>query len=381
MSKSIAQRPTWAEINLDNLAFNLLSVKNFVGQNLKYMAVVKADAYGHNAVRCARRFEGENIDWLGVALPEEGVELRRAGLKKPILCLGGFWSEQEKLLLDNNLTPVIYQIKKAECLNRTAKERGIITNIHVKIDTGMGRIGVRFDEVDKFSDELREFKNLNVEGLMTHFAAADNLSENDFTNLQIKRFKECVAIFENKGFRPVYKDLANSPGAIVHENSRADMVRLGGVLYGLGGDVLPKGVEQPELKAVMSIYTRISHLKQVPKGETLGYGRTFKTPKESIIATIPIGYEDGLPRVLSNNGSVIINGHFAPMVGRISMDWTIIDVSDVPNVKLEDKVIIIGEQNGLRISAEDLAQKSETISYEITCGINRRVPKRYVGSK
>jgi alanine racemase len=381
MSKFIAQRPTWAEINLDNLAFNFHSVKKFVGQNLKYMAVVKADAYGHNAVECARRLESEGIDWLGVALPEEGVELREAGIKIPVLCLGGYWSEQENLLLDNDLTPVIYQLDKAKRYNYAAATRGIVANIHVKIDTGMGRIGVRLDEVNKFSEELIGLKNINVEGLMTHFAAADNLSENDFTNLQIKRFNEGVAIFENKGFRPLYKDLANSPGAIVHESSREDMVRLGGVLYGLVGDILPEGVEKPELKAVMSIFTQIAHLKKVPEGETLGYSRTFLTKRNSLIATIPIGYEDGLPRVLSNNGSVIINGHYAPIVGRISMDWTIIDVTDVPNVKLEDEVIIIGEQSGLRVSAEDLARNSKTISYEITCGINRRVPKKYVGSK
>lgn len=381
MSNFNAQRPTWAEINLDNLAFNLSSIKKFIGQNIKYMAVVKADAYGHDAVQCARRLENEAIDWLAVALPEEGLELREAGINLPILCLGGFWFGQENLLLDNNLTPVVYQLEKAESLNRAANSRNVAANIHVKIDTGMGRIGVRFDEVERFSEALQNLKNLNIEGLMTHFAAADNLGENDFTDLQIKRFNKSVAIFANKGFYPLYKDLANSPGAIVHEESRADMVRLGGILYGLSGDVLPNGVVTPELKPVMSIKTRISHLKKVPKGETLGYSRTFQTERDSLIATIPIGYEDGLPRVLSNRGQVIVNGCFAPIVGRISMDWTIVDVTEIPNVKLEDEVIIIGKQHGLNILAEDLAQCAKTISYEITCGINRRVPKRYVASK
>lgn len=381
MPKQNAQRPTWAEINLNNLAFNFHSAKNFIGQDLKYMAVVKADAYGHNSIQCARRLEAEGIDWFGVALPEEGVELRNSGIKKPILCLGSFWSGQEKLLLDNNLTPVIYQIERAEGFNQAAKELEMIADIHVKIDTGMGRIGVRFDAVNLFTERLKEFKNLRVEGLMTHFAAADNLSENDFTNLQIKRFNESVVIFENKGFHPVYKDLANSPGAVVHESARQDMVRLGGILYGLADDILPKGVEKPELNPVLSIHTKIAHLKEVPKGETLGYNRTFQTAKDSLIATIPIGYEDGLPRVLSNKGRVLINDHFAPIVGRISMDWTILDVSDVPNVKLEDEVVIIGEKNGLGITAEEIARKSDTISYEITCGINRRVARNYVGSK
>jgi alanine racemase len=381
MLEQTINRPTWAEINLDHLAFNFQSVKNFVGRNLKYMAVVKADAYGHNSVQCARRLEAEGIDWFGVALPEEGVELRNAGVRKLVLCLGSFWFGQEKLLLNNSLTPVIYQIEKAESFDRTAKELGTIADIHIKIDTGMGRIGVRFDEVKAFAEKLKAYKNLRVEGLMTHFAAADNLNENDFTNLQINRFKESVAIFESKGFRPVYKDLANSPGAIVHKNSRENMVRLGGVLYGLGGDVLPKNVNKPDLKPVMSISTRIAHLKKVPRGETIGYGRTFKTQQNSLIATIPIGYQDGLPRVLSNKGRVLVNGHFAPIVGRISMDWTILDVTNIPNVKLEDEVCIIGEQNNLKIPAEELAQITETISYEITCGINRRVSRKYVGSK
>jgi alanine racemase len=378
MSEYLPTRPTWAEINLDNLAFNLNSVKNFVGQNLNYMAVVKADAYGHDAIHCAKLLEKAGIDWFGVALPEEGVELRKAGLKKPILCLGGFWVDQENLLLDNDLTPVIFQIDKAAIFDQAAKQRGITANIHVKIDTGMGRIGVRFDEVKEFAGKLKCFKNLKLEGLMTHFAAADNLSENYFTELQIKRFNDVAAIFEKNGFNPAYKDLANSPGAIVHENSRENMVRLGGILYGLGDDVLPKEVEKPELKPVMSLFSKVAYLKTVPKGETLGYSRTFRTEKESLIATVPIGYEDGLPRSLSNIGKVIINGQFAPIVGRISMDWTIVDVTHITNVKLEDKVIIFGEDNNLKIAVEELAQKTGTISYEITCGINRRVIKKYV---
>jgi len=381
MPESEAQRPTWTEINLDNLAFNLQSVKNFVGENCKYMAVVKADAYGHGAVECAKCLESEGIDWLGVALPEEGIELRKAGIKKSILCLGGFWSGQEKLLLGYNLTPVIFQIEKARIYNTIAAKRGAIADIHVKIDTGMGRIGVRSDELLSFAKELKNLRNLRLEGVMTHFAAADNLSENEFTNGQIRQFYEALEILKEKGFNPVFYDLANSPGAVAHKNARGNMVRLGGVLYGLGGDVLPAGIEKPELKPVMSLYTRINNLKKVPKGESLGYGRTFVTRRNSLIATIPIGYQDGFTRRLSNCGQVIVNGVLAPVVGRISMDWTIIDVTDVPNVKPDDRVILIGEQNGQKIFAEDLARKTETISYEITCGIDRRVRRIYVRSK
>ncbi len=380
MSELFTNRPTWTEINLENLAFNFQSVKNFIGNAVEYMAVVKADAYGHGAVACAKKLEAENIDWLAVVLPEEGLELRESGIKTPILCLGSFWNGQESLLLENNITPVIYQKEAAENFNRVAAEKSVKAKIHIKIDTGMGRIGVRFDEVKEFVERLKPLKNLTVEGLMTHFAVADNLSENDFTDIQIKRFDEAVKNFEENGICPKYKDLANSPGAIAHEKSRGNMVRIGGVLYGLGGDVLPKGIVKPDLKPVMSLHTRIAHLKNVPKGETIGYGRTFSTQRDSIIATIPIGYQDGYRRSLSNCGRVIVKSFFAPVVGRISMDWTVIDVTKILDVKVNDEVILIGERNELKITAEELAEKIETISYEITCGINRRVARKYVGS-
>lgn len=372
-------RPTWAQINLKNLAFNFHSVKAFVGKEINYMAVVKADGYGHGAMQCARKLEGKGIDWFGVALVEEGVNLRNSGITKPILCLGSFWSGQESLILKYNLTPVVYQSETAENLNRTAREKGIIKEIHIKIDTGMGRIGARFDEVKVLLEGLKKLKNLRIEGLMTHFAAADDLKQNDFTNLQINRFKETVKFFEENGIYPKYRDLANSPGAIGHKNSRENMVRLGGVLYGLQDDVLPEEIEKPKLKPVLSLHTQIAHIKRVLKGESLGYGRTFRTARDSLIATVPIGYHDGYRRGLSNRSSVLINGNLAPVVGRISMDWTIIDVTDVPNVSFGDEVVLIGEQNGKIVKAEDLARLLDTISYEITCGISQRVVRKYIG--
>jgi len=378
--ENIVNRPTWAEINLDNLARNFKSVKKFVGEDISYMAVVKADAYGHGAVECARKLEKAGIEWFGVALPEEGFELRLNNIKTPILCLGSFWAGQEKLLLENDLTPVIYNLEIADIYNRAAKEKGMTAKIHIKIDTGMGRIGVRFDEVSEFAEKFRKFQNLHVNGIMTHFASADNLAENSFTNLQIQRFYDAVSIFEDKGFRPVFKDLANSPGAIMHKNARGNMVRFGGALYGLGGDILPKEIDKPQLQPVMSLHTRIAHLKEVPKGETLGYSRTFTTTRDSIIARIPIGYQDGYSRQLSNCGHVIINNSYAPVVGIVSMDWTIIDVTDVKDVKANDEVILIGQAKDLKVTAEELAKLTRTISYEITCGINRRVTRKYVGS-
>lgn len=369
------QRPTWAEIHLDHLDFNLQSVKSFVGNDLKYMAVVKADAYGHGALECSKRLEQAGIDWFGVALPEEGVELREAGIRKLILCLGSFFEGQEKLLLNFDLTPTIFRLDLAQKFNQAAKEQGVIADVHLKVDTGMNRIGVRWDELNDFAEGLKKLSNLKVDAVMTHFAAADNLDENKFTNLQIKRFNDAVELLQEKGFRPTFRDLANSPASVAHPDSRGNMVRLGGVLYGLDGDVLPKNIETPNLKAVISLHSKITYLKRVPKGETLGYSRTFRVDQDSLIATIPIGYQDGYPRGLSNSGRVLVNGKFARVVGRISMDWTLIDVTDIEKVKIGDEVVLIGEQNALKIEAEELAQQTGTISYEITCGIHKRVPR------
>jgi len=368
-------RPTWAEINLDNLAFNFHSVKKFIGPKTKLMAVVKADAYGHGAVECSKRLEAEGVDWFGVALPEEGVELRKAGIRKLILCMGGFFDGQEELVLNYGLTPVVFRLDKATALNEAAARRGTDIAIHVKVDTGMGRIGVRHDHVADFADELKKLSHLRLEGVMTHFASADDLSQNDFTDLQIERFHKAVAMFREKGFSPAYFDLANSPGAVAHPASRSNLVRLGGVLYGLGGDVLPHGIPKPELKPVMSLHTRIAHLKIIPPGESVGYGRTFIATTDTRIATIPIGYQDGYSRTLSNMSRAIVRGAYAPIAGRISMDWTTVDVTTVPTAEVGDEVILIGEDAGLAVTAEELARLTNTISYEITCGIHRRVPR------
>jgi alanine racemase len=371
-------RPTVAEINLANLRFNFRSSREFIGADVKYMAVVKADAYGHGAVECSRALVEEGIDGLGVALMEEALELRNTGIDTPILCLGGFFEGQEEELLDSRITPVILDISQAELISKAAALRSETANIHVKIDTGMGRLGVRWDEVEGFLTRIQGLKNLRVEGLMTHFAAADDPSENEFTGLQIDRFYQVVDRFRGAGQAPAIIDLANSPGAVGHPRSRGNMVRLGGILYGLGGDILPPGISKPELRPVMSLRSKIGQIKRVPKGETLGYGRTFRTGRESQIALVPIGYHDGYRRRLSNNSQVIVNGVFAPVVGRISMDWTIVDVTDVPDVRLGDDVVLLGQSGALEIRSEDLARRLDTISYEITCGIGSRVPRRFV---
>ena len=242
----------------------------------------------------------------------------------------------------------------------------------------MGRIGVRLDDVSSFASELATLSNLEVDGLMTHFAAADDLNAIEFTNQQIARFESAVEIFHENGHRPRFIDMANSPGAVVHPLSRSKMVRIGGLLYGLGGDVLPSGVPHPELKPVMSIKSKIAQIKTIQVGETVGYGRTFTADRESVIATIPIGYHDGLPRTLSNIGHFLVAGRPAPIVGRVSMDWTTIDVTGIPGASVGDDVTIIGGIGDDLIRAEDLAAITDTISYEITCGISQRVPRRYL---
>jgi alanine racemase len=370
-------RPTFAQIDLANLRHNFRSSRDFIGHSVKYMAVVKANAYGHGAVECARALAAEGVDWFGVALIEEAIELRDAGIETPILCLGGFVSGQESLTLDHNITPVVFNLDQAKALNIAGSERRQDIDIHIKIDTGMGRLGVRWNRLDPFIRELSQLSNLRVEGLMSHLAAANDASEDTFTDDQIDRFSGAVAKFEAAGFTPDIIDLANSPGAVGHPRSRPQMVRLGGILYGLGRDVLSETLPRPELRSVMSLHSVIADIKDVEKGESLGYGRTFFTERDSRIAVIPIGYNDGYCRALSNKASVILNGVLAPVTGRISMDWTIVDVTDVPDTKIGDDVALIGCVDDVEITAADLARICDTISYEITCGISSRVPRRF----
>ncbi len=375
MTRQTEKRPTQAYIDLDALAFNFHSSKTFIGDDVKIMAVVKADGYGHGAAACAVRLEKEGVDWFGVAIPEEGVEIRHAGVKSPILCLGSFWPGQEKLLFEYDLTPVVFDIEIAQTLSRFAVERKQSIDIHVKIDTGMGRVGVNYLDAAGFAKEIKDVKELNVTGMLTHFASAEDPNENEFTSLQIERFETACEAFIAAGHKPELFDLANSPGAIAHPESRRNMVRLGGALYGLIDDILPKETSKPDLMPVLSLSSRIAYLRKVPIGETLGYGRTFKTSRDSVIALVPIGYADGYPRGLSNLGKVYVNGNIVPVAGRISMDWTLLDVTDISNVAVGDEVFLIGGGKDHAIKASDLARELGTIGYEITCGISPRVPR------
>ncbi|MCE7963454.1 MAG: alanine racemase [Acidobacteria bacterium ACB1] len=370
-------RPTVAKTDLDALAFNLNSARQFLGRETDVLAVVKANAYGHGAVECSRRLKAEGVKILAVAILEEAVELRRAGIEGEILILGGIWPEQAAAAIDNELTPVVCRIDSAEALDSLAASRNIRQKLHIKVDTGMGRIGVPYSEAGEFAAAIARLKNLEVEGLMTHFASADDLSQSDYTNFQIDRFGAAVELFANAGIRPAILDLANSPASVAFPRSRVGLVRLGGILYGLGGDILPD-VPQPELRRVMSVTSEVGFLKKVSAGDSLGYGRTFVAERKSVIATVPIGYADGYPRALSNKGEMIVLGKKAPVVGRVSMDWTILDVTDIANVEVGTKVTVIGSDGRETILAEDLAAATGTISYEITCGFGSRVARKFV---
>lgn len=375
------QRPTWAEIHLDNLAANFHAIQNKVGPVVRVAAIVKANAYGHGAVECSRRLDAAGADWFGVALPEEGVVLRDAGIAKPILCLSGFWGDQSALCLQHRLTPVVYTIEMIEALDTTARNAGVVADVHLKVDTGMGRLGIRFDQFGEFVSRLSQFRNIRVDGLLTHFAAADDGSCEPLTLDQIKRFEDSVRILSDSGYRPTYLHLANSAAIFSHRESWGNLVRPGGVLYGLWRDVLPPNTTNPGLQPVMSLHSRVCLLKWVEAGETIGYGCTFEASRKSLIATLPIGYHDGYMRGLSNRGNVIVRGKYAPVVGRISMDLTLIDVTNVEGIEVGDKVTLLGvdrDSPGLSITAEDLAKIAGTLSYEVTCGISDRVPRMYM---
>ncbi|MEN3334731.1 MAG: Alr-MurF fusion protein [Blastocatellia bacterium] len=374
-------RPTWAEINLDHLAHNFRLIKQAIGAGVAVMPALKADAYGHGATACAEALERAGADWFGVALPEEGRRLRDAGITRPVLCLGGFWEGQEDELLAGRLTPVIYRLDMLERLNAAAQRGGTTAAYHLKVDTGMGRLGVPHGELESFLDSAARFRHLRLDGVMTHFASADKPDKDEFTRRQILRFQYALARVRARGHRPTWIHEANSAATLAYPEARGNLVRPGGVLYGLWRDVVNPQTPALDWRAVLALKTRIIHLKTLGAGTPLGYGGTFIAERESQIATLAIGYEDGLPRALSNCGRVLVRGEFAPIVGRISMDLTLVDVTDINGAALNDEATIIGHQGTREIPAEEIAARAGTISYEITCGISERVPRRIVSSR
>jgi len=381
MSDLTGRRPTWAEISLDNLVHNFRVTREAVGTGVAIMAAVKADAYGHGAVQCARALEGAGAAWLGVALPEEGLALRDAGIAVPILCLGGLWEGQEESIIAHRLTPAIFRLDILDRLNSVARASGIVVDYHLKVDTGMGRLGVPCAELDCFMDGVARFQNLRLDGVMTHLASADCEDQNEFTERQINLFEKAGELVRNRGHKPRWIHVANSAGAHAYPHARGNLVRLGGVLYGLWRDVTNRSVAPLDWLPVMSLHSRVMLMKTAPAGSPLGYGGTFVTARESRIATIAIGYDDGLRRELSNRGRVIVRGQMAPIVGRISMDLTLVDVTDIEGATVGDEVAIIGSLGPAQITAEEVAAQVGTISYEVTCGISSRVQRIYLSNR
>ncbi|HWC76530.1 MAG TPA: alanine racemase, partial [Blastocatellia bacterium] len=314
------RRPTWAEIDLDNLVHNFRVMKEAVGSGVAIMPALKADAYGHGAVECGLALEEAGADWFGVALPEEGVLLRQAGISRPILCLGGFWQGQEEIMASNDLTPAIFRIDALEWLDRQADSAGRVLNYHLKVDTGMGRLGVPVAHLAEFLDGAARFLNVKLDGLMSHLASADIPEKIEYTHRQIELFDKAIGLVRSRGHKPAWLHQGNSAAAHAIPPAHGNMVRLGGVLYGLWRDSTTRAVEPLDWRPVMTLHTRVGFLKRLPAGSSLGYGNSFVTSRESVVATLPIGYEDGVFRALSNRGRVLVGGRYAPIVGRVSMD-------------------------------------------------------------
>jgi alanine racemase len=373
MAMTTSDRPTAAVISGDALSHNYReALRRADGR--KILAVVKAQAYGHGAVEVSRRLLGLGADMLGVALVEEGRELREAGIVAPILVMGALFPEQSETIVALGLTPVVSNRSVAKALSAAAKQRGTTVFVHVKIDTGMGRIGVAPEEAPAFLADLKKLGSITVQGLMTHFADAD-LSDKQFAAKQMDRFESLLKVLAAQGIDIPVRHAANSAALLDFRRALFTMVRPGLMLYGY--NPLEERAARADLRPVLSLVTRIAFIKRVPAGVPISYGRTFVTKRDSSIATLPIGYADGYRRGLSNTGEALVRGMRARVVGRVCMDMCMLDVTDVPGVREGDDVVLIGSQGSERITAEDIAAKTETIAYEVLCGVSERVPRIY----
>ncbi|NFJ26826.1 alanine racemase [Clostridium botulinum] len=368
-------RAVWAEIDLDNLQHNLKQIKKICG-NKEIIGVIKANAYGHGAMEVAPTLLENGVSRLAVAVLSEAMELRMSGVKESIMILGYTPGALGDMLLDNDIEQSVYSYNDALELSKIAVLKRKILKIHIVVDTGMGRIGFlptkeSVEDVYKIS----KLPNIKIEGLFSHFSSADELDKY-YTLYQMNKYNEFINKLEEKNIQVPIKHIANSAAIIDLENTHLDAVRAGIIMYGYypSNYVLRDNIN---LKPVMSLKTSIVHIKKVSSGEYISYGRTFKTERESIIATLPIGYADGYNRLLSNKGKVIVNGKLAPVIGRVCMDQCMIDVTFIENLKVGDVVTIMGEENGVSYTAENIASQIGTISYEVICNVNKRVPRVY----
>jgi alanine racemase len=369
-------RPTYVEIDFTALRHNFVQARRQAGEGRSLLAVVKADAYGHGAARVAPVLERAGADLFGVAMVEEGVELRKAGVSRPILVLGGLYPGQEAALFEHHLVPTLFDLPTAFRLDQHAAEAGRVLSYHLKLDTGMGRIGFQPAELPVVLDKLAGLKNLAMDGLASHFALADDPAH-PFTARQSDQFLACLAQVRQAGFDPHYVHLSNSAALFSQDLPECNLVRPGIVLY--GGLPAPCFADRIDLRPVMSFRTSVAQVKTVPAGTGISYGHRFITGRPSVLAAIPVGYADGYSRHLSNCGEVLIRGRRAPVAGTVCMDWTLLDVTGIPDVAVGDEVTLLGRDNGQRISAEEWAGRIGTISYEVFCQVSKRVPRIYLG--
>lgn len=363
-----------AEIGLDAIGYNYSKIKDKAGDR-KILAVVKANAYGHGAVEVSRELERLGADMLGVAILQEGVELRKAGIKRSILLLNGIFPGEAESVLRYDLIPVVYSIDTALEISNEADRVGKTVPVHVKIDTGMKRLGVLPGDVGEFFERLKGLGNIRVEGILSHFSTADS-KDRAFMDEQIRTFSEAVNKIRSMGFSPDYIHIANS-AALIRDDlpDYLNMVRPGITLYGSYPSIWFR--DKIELKPVMTLKSGIIQIKRIRKGESVSYARKFTAERDSIIGVVPIGYADGYPRHLSNLGEVIVKRKIAKVAGLVCMDLIMIDITDIPEAVVGDEVVLWGRQGDIEISADELARKAGTISYELFCRVSGRVPRVY----
>jgi alanine racemase len=370
-------RPTVTFIDHEALRWNLRQIRAKVGAKVKILSMVKANGYGHGAAAISKTLAAAGGDAFGVATLEEGIELRQAGVREPILFLAGAYEDQLDQVFAFSLTPVIHELDRLRQLEAALLRRGAMLDVHLKIDTGMGRLGMVAAESDDWLPQIKKLTALKIAGVFSHFSHAESV-EGDYTKTQLELFNQILPKLRSAGTHPPLVHFANSAATITLPAAYFDMVRPGIMLYGVYPS--PPMAQQITLQPVLAWKTKILQLKKVPAGTSISYGQTFVTRRESLIATLPVGYADGYQRLLSNRGEVLVGARRAPVVGRVCMDLTLIDVTDIKNVKQGDEVVLLGRQGAGEISADELAAWANTISYEILTSISARVPRIHLNS-
>lgn len=369
------QRPTWLEIDLSAIGNNTRRIKKIVGPQVRVMVSLKADAYGHGALKVARTVLHNGGSMLGVATVSEATPLRDAGIDAPILVYGYIphWQMREAVRL--GITATLYSSESAQALSRAALALGKIVKVHVKVDTGMGRLGIRYEQSDEIIALIREIlalPGLELEGIYTHFACAD-AEDQTHVRLQLTRFQQILAQVTAQGLRPPIVHAANSAATLSLPESHFDMVRPGLAIYGL--DPSPAVRLPADFRAALSFKTQVSQVKWVPEGECISYGCTYITERPTLIAVLPVGYADGFRRAPRNWGSVLLHGREAPILGRVCMDQCMVDVTHIPETRMGDEVVLIGRQGHAALTAEQVAERLGTINYEVVSEILARVPR------